>query len=253
MASGAEHVEEFEGKKIFVYPQATSTFDIGFGLAEKGILKVGGSVLAKSQTAGTGQLMRPWFSPEGNLYACLSLPDDDFFNSSGAAIIVGYICAWALNNLGFKVLIKWPNDLVLAINDVPAKVGGILLKERGGVMLAGIGINVTSCPAHLRDKAALPATYLEAAGKAHKNFSPLNLWKLMLHYFYEALDKPGFMENWNMRANDLLLWRNRPVIIEDGDEKAAGVFLDLAKSGGAILEREGRLEEFFAGSMRLGA
>ncbi|MBD5539525.1 MAG: biotin--acetyl-CoA-carboxylase ligase, partial [Desulfovibrio sp.] len=77
------------------------------------------------------------------------------------------LAAEALGALGWPVAIKWPNDLVLETHTGPRKVAGILLEERGGTLLAGIGVNVASHPPAetLRAGAALEAASLAEGGR----------------------------------------------------------------------------------------
>ena len=115
---------------------------MGHTLARRGLLAPWQSVLVSSQRQGRGQLRRNWVSPAGNIYAALRLPMQEPFASSAASTVTGAMLAAALGKLGFEVRLKWPNDLAVLDGDTPAKVAGILLEERAGVLLAGIGINV---------------------------------------------------------------------------------------------------------------
>ena len=74
-------------------------------------------------------------SPPGNLYAALSWPADAGALGSAAPVVVGACLADALYARGFAARVKWPNDLLVD----GAKVGGILLEERGGAVVAGVG------------------------------------------------------------------------------------------------------------------
>ena len=113
---------------------------MGHTLARRGLLAPWQSVLVSSQRQGRGQLRRNWVSPAGNIYAALRLPMQEPFASSAASTVTGAMLAAALGKLGFEVRLKWPNDLAVLDGDTPAKVAGILLEERAGVLLAGIGI-----------------------------------------------------------------------------------------------------------------
>lgn len=107
-------------------------------LAGRGWLEPWDSVLAVSQTAGRGQLRRQWVSPPGNVYAALRLPLTPPFDGTAAAPVMGMLLAQGLRQGGWPIWLKWPNDLVLCGADgIPRKLAGILLEERGGVLLAG--------------------------------------------------------------------------------------------------------------------
>jgi BirA family biotin operon repressor/biotin-[acetyl-CoA-carboxylase] ligase len=114
-------------------------------------------------------MRRAWASPEGNIYAALRLPNAGPFATFAAAPAIGGLIAEALHGEGFPVLLKWPNDLLqpgegMVPGMLPErgqchKVGGILLEERHGALIAGIGLNITSFPpiSTLRDNYAFSA------------------------------------------------------------------------------------------------
>lgn len=144
----------------FIAGRSTSSFALAWRLLEEGMLPEWGAVLCSCQTEGRGQLRRHWHSPRGNLYATFRLPDVPLFHGDTAALTVGYLLLLAFRSMGFPLSLKWPNDLML---DEKAKIGGILLEERSGVVLAGVGINLAEAPspAQLRAQSAThPAVLL---------------------------------------------------------------------------------------------
>ncbi len=124
----------------FICGEVPSTFDLAWQLAEQGLLPCWHFVLAAGQSSGRGQLRRAWVSEPGNLYVSFRLPDD--LNTEAGALLTGYLLLRALRALGVDVSLKWPNDLI----QDKRKVGGILLEERGGVLLAGVGLNLRLAP-----------------------------------------------------------------------------------------------------------
>ncbi len=135
----------------FICAEVTSTFDLAWELLKHELLPCWGFVLAATQSAGRGQLRRPWQSAPGNIYATFRLPEA--LNIEAGALLTGYMLHRALGALGIAVDIKWPNDLI----QNKRKVGGILLEERGGAVLAGVGLNIAHAPdmAGLTDLASL--------------------------------------------------------------------------------------------------
>lgn len=124
----------------FIRAEVASTFDLAWDLVKQNLLPCWGFALAAAQNAGRGQLRRPWHSRPGNLYVTFRLPQD--LNVEAGALLTGYLLQRALAALGAAVKIKWPNDLVQGGH----KVGGILLEERDGVLLAGVGLNLAQAP-----------------------------------------------------------------------------------------------------------
>lgn len=160
---------------LYITGEATSTLDAAHMLVRAGVFPQWASVLSLCQSAGRGQMRRRWSSPKGNLYAALRLPLEGPFASLAAAPACGALMAHALCKEGFPVMLKWPNDMLQAAPSfmpgvMPGredcrKVGGILMEERCGALIAGIGLNVTSCPplSALRDDCAFSAGILQGA------------------------------------------------------------------------------------------
>ena len=153
----------------FICAGVTSTFDLAWELLKHDLLPCWGFVLAASQSAGRGQLRRYWHSRPGNLYVTFRLPED--LNTESGALLTGYLLHKALAALGVPVSIKWPNDLI----QDGRKVGGILLEERGGAVMAGLGLNLAHAPEmpdlETGDNRARPFP----AGVLHVENGPLNV------------------------------------------------------------------------------
>lgn len=214
------------------------------------------SLVARAQTNGRGQYRRSWDSSEGNIFAALRLPLEGPFLGTEAAVALGVLLAQALRAEGFFCLLKWPNDLVLVEEDGEArKVGGILLEEREGVLVAGIGINVLYAPDDdaLRANHALKATCLARhdAGGLVKNIPAATLWKtLVIHLFYSYSHNYAPFD-WHAPAQEFLLWRGRSVVLADGDERVEGILRGIGFKGELLLEAQGSLLSFLSGSIRL--
>lgn len=241
------------GVQIFPFAEVASALDTAFELAGEGLLGIWDSVLAARQTAGRGQLRRRWASPPGNIYAAVRLPLSPPFDGGAAAAAVGLLAAEALGALGWQVRIKWPNDLVLEVQGAPCKVAGILLEERGGILLAGIGVNVLSHPAPdaLRAEAALAAASLAECGQGVPLPLAPELWaRLVSRMLSSYTDARIFAGTWLGRAEALLLWRGRAVTVTDGDAHLKGRLAGLWPSGALRLETGKGTVEVTGGSLR---
>lgn len=144
------------GARILYYPVATSTNDLAASAAEHGAPD-GTLVIAGQQTAGRGRSGHSWFSPPGaGLY--LSLVVDARTPGAHAwvpalTLTAGVAAAEALHSAsGLPVVIKWPNDLVMAPSGAvrgARKLAGILAEARGEAaalshVVIGIGVNVNA-------------------------------------------------------------------------------------------------------------
>lgn len=237
--------------EIHYFTSLASTFDKAFEMLAEGKLNVWDSVMAGSQTEGRGQMRRHWDSPQGNIYISMRLPETSPFNSTAASIALSTLCARSLRALGWKILLKWPNDLIMQANGEYKKTGGILLEERDGRIMGGIGLNLVKYPQVLRGEGTMPATCLNADNDNVWKGGARELWeaivKNMLEYYKSA---PSFAENWRGLAESLLIWRENQIDIVDGDQIHTGILSGLACSGALILKTAKGKEAFLSGSPR---
>lgn len=257
--SSAINVAAADEPPLWLYNECESTLTSAFALASQNALPIWGSVLAARQTRGRGQLGRHWQSPEGNLYTALRLPDCPPFSESAVAPAVGALFAAMLARLGFDIRIKWPNDLALASDDDAGtfrKIGGILIEERHGVILAGIGLNVHCAPPDIlmRAEHALPAGCLSAGSLRECGFhSLLDVWRYTVSWF---CNQPlnALPHHWLTLAERYLLGLGQPVtLVEDPDTAPVyGRLLGLEPSGGLRLETRHGLVSITSGSLYYG-
>lgn len=229
---------------LFIAGSASSTFDLAWGLIELGRLPEWGAALALSQNSGRGQLRRPWFSPKGNLHASFRLPAGEVFAGSAATVILGLLFCEAFDSLGLRLKLKWPNDLILEGPEGPGKLGGILLEEKNGLLVAGVGVNSACAPGGgaLRPEAALPPARLP------ENFAPrtpIRLWltlvqSMIIRYSeaFLAKSRTALLR----RAEERLLWRGREVLAHGdagGEDAFSGLVVGLSGEGGLLLLTKG--------------
>ncbi|MFO7717440.1 MAG: biotin--[acetyl-CoA-carboxylase] ligase [Desulfohalobium sp.] len=157
------------GAPVVVVPQCGSSLDVVAGLPHE--TPAWSSVLAIGQSAGRGQLRRPWYAQPGNILAAVRWPRPPAALEPLLPLLIGLSCVGAFAELGLSLEIKWPNDLLWQ----GKKVGGVLVEERDGLVAAGIGLNLVSAPgdAALREPWACPAGDLAASSLQP---APLSLW-----------------------------------------------------------------------------
>lgn len=205
------------GHAAHYFESIGSTNDVARDLAVDGAAS-GTMVMASGQTAGRGRRGRPWFSPVGaGLYVSLVLepvagaigpdaPPSHGLMTLGAGVALAEGLETAT---GLRVLVKWPNDLVVEAGPVASrrKLGGILAE---GIMRAGrldrlvlgFGINLesTAYPPHLADV----ATSLEAETEGAVDRAQVLVEGLgALHRTFRALSSGGataVLARWTARS-----------------------------------------------------
>lgn len=187
-------LRDIGGGLLYRAGRVASALDSAWELYGQGVFPELSTLVAESQSAGRGRFGRYWISEPGHVYASIRLPLAPPFDGSAAPIALALFVSQALEDVaGLATEIKWPNDILLS----GRKTGGILLENRRGALMAGIGLNVgvPQLPTEARDDAApvpgaLPAFALPVEG-------PFGLWKeiaknLILRYNgNSALLKPG--------------------------------------------------------------
>lgn len=234
------------GCDVLVCGSCGSALDVAWELVRRGALPEWGSLLATAQTSGRGQLRRQWISPAGNLHAALLWPAVP--EASGFApllpLLAGYLLA--LSCEGF-VALKWPNDLVWQ----GRKIGGLLVEERSGRCLVGIGLNLAEAPdpARLRDCFALPAACFRPGGRV---LTPLSAWPGLVKRMkkeYETMLRESDPPRLLSLVRERLAWMGRRVLVREGNAAGfAATIAGLSPTGGLVLERDGRLEVLLSGS-----
>lgn len=155
------------GKKIIYREVVDSTNNLAKSLAEGGE-KEGTVVVAEEQSRGKGRLGRNWSSPVGGIWLSAILrPNILPLEASRFTLLAAVAVAKAIERLGVKPEIKWPNDIL--VNG--KKVCGILLElsaqaDKIDYLIIGFGINANfrlgRIPKEARDRAM---TLSEALGE----------------------------------------------------------------------------------------
>lgn len=237
-----------EGPLVVAVPSCGSVLDVFHEWAEKGRPRVFDSVFAPEQTAGRGQLRREWFSPPGNLHAALYLPPSPSGYRDAASVAAGLGVVLALKGVADGLMLKWPNDIV----QDGCKVGGVLLEERRGCLVAGIGLNTAHAPnaCGLRTGAALPAARLRTVIPRPE---ALALWRLLVHrlrFWYENRLNSDTLSTFMTRAEERLLWNGENVLVDDGATPPYVARISgLAHDGGLFVVREGKKDILHTGSV----
>ncbi|MGW1427178.1 biotin--[acetyl-CoA-carboxylase] ligase [Streptomyces sp. NPDC001108] len=111
------------------------------GLAEGAVL------VAEEQTAGRGRLDRTWTAPARSGLFCsvyLEPADVPAERWGWLPLLTGVAVATGLARAaGVDTALKWPNDLLVTVDGVERKAGGILAERAGNGVVVGMGLNVS--------------------------------------------------------------------------------------------------------------
>jgi BirA family biotin operon repressor/biotin-[acetyl-CoA-carboxylase] ligase len=208
------------------------------------------SLVCRVQTGGRGRLRRSWHSFEGNVHAAWVWPGPAGEWDAAAQVLAGWGVCQALRNLGVDVSLKWPNDLLVK----DAKAGGILLEDRAGDLMVGVGLNLARAPGpeSMRRGHALAAGVLDVGFEGGRT-GPLRLWTRIQAgagiLIRDALQ--GTPREFAARASRVLAWQGRQVKVVTSAGVVKGRLDGLAPDGSLVLGRAGGQERLYAGSIML--
>ena len=231
--------------EVHAFQRVPSTKDIAHDLAAQGVPE-GTIVWAECQTRGRGRLRRTWASPAGGAYFSLILrPTRPLAETPQLSLVAGLAAAETIRELtGLLATVRWPNDLLLD----GRKVAGILIENKSGAVVLGVGINVSTDPTQLPDT----ATSLAASGAVSCNSHHVaGEWCRRFQSWYGVWTARGFAP---IRAA-LRPWIGmfgHPVQISTGSGQVEGTASDL-DDGGRLLVRldSGVVQSFDMGVVTL--
>lgn len=232
------------GSRFTELEQIGSTNDLARERIETGSALHGEVFFAWHQTAGRGQLGKPWMSsPKQNLAMTLvlenkQLPDPIPFHLSASCATA---CQAVLTEITRGDLhIKWPNDLYWKNR----KMGGLLIETQPSWSIVGLGINVNQT--EFDPSLPNPVSIRQITGKEH---SPKELARKIV----DALNKK--IGEWKQLDFSVLLDQYRSNLFgkeqvfpvrENGQEKIVRM-VDVDNNGGLIIEENGEKRTVFSG------
>jgi BirA family biotin operon repressor/biotin-[acetyl-CoA-carboxylase] ligase len=232
------------GRRFTELEQIGSTNDLARERIETGSALHGEVFFAWHQTAGRGQLGKPWMSsPKQNLAMTLvlenkQLPDSIPFHLSACCATA---CQAVLTEITRGDLqIKWPNDLYWKSR----KLGGLLIETQPSWSIVGIGINVNQT--QFDPSLPNPVSIRQITGQER---SPRDLAKDIV----DALNAQ--ITRWHQQGFSALLNQYRSTLFgkdqlfavrEKGIEKHVRI-IEVDESGGLILEENGQKRTVVSG------
>ncbi len=219
------------------------------------------ALLARRQEAARGSRGRFWHEPpRGNLAISVLLRDGDLPERSEFAVFVAALAlADALDafvEAPCRLVLKWPNDLLLAIpGRAPGKLAGILVEtgRRGhgrtiaDWMVIGFGANLLAAP-----EVEGARSLAEAGGLlAEADTVADHLLRRLDHWFARSADEGGFdavRGAWLERAHPI----GTPLEIDGGGVRRSGRFGGLDRDGALLLRTSSGCERVSTGTVLFG-
>ncbi len=211
--------------QVLHFDSVTSTQDVGRMLLRENVV-----IVAEEQRRGRGRRGRRWISPLGGLWMTVILKSEK--NAHILPLLASVVVAKALDNLGVKCCLKWPNDILVE----GKKVAGILGEIYDTYVLLGIGVNLQNeIPPELKEI----ATNLPMVNKEKLLMLILELLENTL-----SLTSETILEEWRKYQCTL----GRKVVIED--DGTVGVAMDIDENGFLIISTENEFRKIKAGTLR---
>ncbi len=241
-------------ERAVIVKSCETTMDLARQLAEAGTLNDWGCVVGGVQTGGRGQLRRPWASLPGNLHVSIILPrapeEGEWATAMGTLLplVAGHLVCLGLEGHATGLELKWPNDIL----QNGRKVGGLLIEERNGRSILGLGLNLVGSPP---DEAMREDHSASAGNLVTKSLFPTPLTIL------ESLVSRGKSVYATMldeipptrliaMVESRLAWTGRHVRITEGnDAPYEAVVSGLSSSGGLVVLRDGEETVLYSGSI----
>jgi BirA family biotin operon repressor/biotin-[acetyl-CoA-carboxylase] ligase len=239
---------------VVVTESCGSTMELASELVADGLLGPWGAVVCARQTQGRGQLRRPWASLAGNLHASIVLPpapEHGPWAKSMCALlplVVGHVFSEVLGGLGGDLRIKWPNDIL----QEGRKVGGMLIEERNGTSIVGVGLNLADRPddSQMREDHSVPAAKISlpffSSGPVALLDQLVNHGKTVYAVMLDEIPPPRFISMFESK----LAWFGRTILVKEGDDSSYEALLaGLTLDGGLVLRRDGGESVLYSGSI----
>jgi len=240
---------EVVGHRICYYPRIDSTNEQALRLADADEAE-GTVVVAETQTAGRGRRGRCWLGEPGNalLFSVLLRPACDVSWLPVLSLGAAAACAELITSgYSIPVVTKWPNDLLVA----GRKVGGILLEQRGGAVVVGIGLNVNGPSESLQAQVGAALTTLEkhyGAPLSREEVLVGILEKIDDIYQQFHNDGPAAVVSRYRRFESVL---GQSVQVSVGQEMVCGTAMAVTDTGALVVDTARGQREITAGEVEL--
>lgn len=209
-------------------------------------------ISSDEQTHGHGRDQRAWFSPNSkNIYAsfCFFLPKDtkDLINISQ---LLSISACKIVESEGLKVVLKWPNDLLISNQKLAGVISEFLLINNEFCVIAGIGMNVNMEDPEIK-MLSNRATSLKKELK--RNIDQKDLFLNLQKEFAKDLDafkQKGFSIFFEIYYEHIKPFLGKPIFFHERNQMREGIFHSLNPDGSLnLFLPSGKIQKFYAGEI----
>lgn len=244
----------FGREHYYYFKEIDSTNNYAKTLAADGHPE-GTVVIAESQSSGRGRRGRQWYSDSGQgIFLSLILrPPLPVNELSRINMAIALAIVDALQEVGIKSGIKWPNDILIK----DRKIAGILteaITDMDGIefIVSGIGLNVNTLiedfPAELRP---IVTSVREEAGRMVSRVHLLQILLIKLEQRYQQLISGAFTEILE-QVRTLSLVIGRDITIKQLGGITEGRAIDIDNNGFLLVrDGQGNIHHLMSGEVLL--
>jgi BirA family biotin operon repressor/biotin-[acetyl-CoA-carboxylase] ligase len=237
---------------LIFQPHIGSTQTLAAELAASGAIH-GTLLVADEQTEGKGRHGRRWHTPPGSALAFSLILRPGLAEAAGGSrelaawnLLGALATAEALEALGARPAIKWPNDVLLE----GRKVAGVLLDvawidQRIDSLVLGIGVNVFAESVPPQDAVDFPTTSVEETVGYRPGREDLLLQIVeRIGRLSQPLDAGAVLDG----VNERLAFRGLPVEVGTGETEVQGILIALGEQGEIVIRPAGQDELRLSGA-----
>lgn len=177
--------------KIIKFKNVNSTNDVAIRLIKKKKIKPS-IILTNNQKKGKGTMGKKWVSKKGNIFLTI------FFDLKNKKIKLNqfsalnpYIIKKVLTKYSkFKIIIKWPNDLMIKKKKICGILQEVIEANSKKYLIIGVGINTTNAPSN---KSFKSISLSQCTNKVIQNSQIINDIKNSYENFLSDINKHTFL------------------------------------------------------------
>ena len=211
------------------------------------------ALMADEQTAGRGRQGRTWLTSAGAFMATFVLGTTSPRTAlTGYSLVVGVAVSEALESLGVRSRLKWPNDIVVVGDNASVKkLGGILIEVQevanNRFILVGLGINVSPAPQEVMDRAVSLEELGRKGSVATDLLVPVGSALQKWHNRFIAGDGfKGVSDEWDRRSC-FSSGRTELRIDVGNGQQLEGVFSGVDETGALLIDVAGQIQPVLSG------